>query len=198
MPIPDFDPDGLLPYGAFAGPHWVFPEPGGEGVAVDTYSVVERPTGTATRHALYAELDRYADSVTARVPCALFLVSGEFVTDEVDPLDIHIGVILLHDAMAELEQRDLWELNRMLDDREAKFGDKIKCRVTLQLARVFPPDHSRYPETLDQLARLRHVCAEPVPGGHGGYVQFTLCDEGGEPHEILSFLANAVAATQVD
>jgi hypothetical protein len=114
------------------------------------------------------------------VPCSLVMLSGGFVTEERDPEDADLVVVVDPVALQDMDSADLWLLFHVFDARSSHCADGT-LTITMQLAQVYPTDHPRYEGALAELAAARYLCMFPLHDDReAGYVQFLQC-EGGEP-----------------
>lgn len=204
MAIPDFE-GGFLPIGPPAGPIDLRDE-NGSPVEIDTFQgwttdvaelhdrLVMKIGGTSTRYALYHEFAQMLGELNRHIRCALVLVSGGFVTEETDPTDLHMGVVVQPQALAQLSGTDFWRLSRLFEDNEVFFGNGYT--ITTELVALYPVGHVRYPDTVGALASMRHKCGHPLGDSRtAGYVQLVQCEGGGPDAEFFAFLAGTTTAT---
>ena len=85
-------------------------------------------------------------------------------------------------------------LHHIFDGRSAPVANK-QLRIITQLAYVYPVGHERYLETLDSMARIRHLCGFPQGDDRlAGYVEFAQCEGGDDADaEVLELLAGAAS-----
>lgn len=198
MAVPGFESPGLfLPAGAYAGPL-----PGGGDVDIhagwptDEHELHARFVGmyqeSNTRAALWQELLNLKAQVSKELPCALYFVSGGFVMDVDNALDIHLVLVVPAHHLANLGQSDLYRVTAFFDDREHEFAGDLKS--TTQFVKVYPTHHQRFDETLVGLGMARYACDRPAQDERiGGYVQFQDCEGGDDDDQILGLLADATA-----
>ena len=201
VPVPGFE-NGFLPRGLQAG-H--LPIPGQpEDTNATTYhghpctleeihDALVTPHGldSETRARLFDNMAALAKVVERAVPGSLYLVTGSFVTELVDPYVLHLVAVFSGDKLSSVSSLDQWLVKRLMDGRELELpadGPKL----TSEYAVVYQHDHPEWLRALTVLAQVRNSAGYPTDEDReAGYLQFTLAEGGDFDDAISDLLAPA-------
>ncbi len=192
MSIPAFDGNGLLPIGESPGGIQTLTDEEGEEYSVATYAGhVATPTQVAsrflaaydnssTRAILHNEWVNLREAAVKRLPNSLFMMSGSFVTDETDPVDMYLAMTADRDEFGDLSTDDQFLLRRMFDgETQSLGGDVLTVDTDLFLTAQYP--HPRFDESNAALVQARYMCQHPAGDDVAvGYLIIAEDEGGGE------------------
>lgn len=160
--LPDFNEGGLLSVGEKLGEY--------NGVSVfgghDTTPTEVRDRFVAafpeswSRPALHREGNQFIMVARSLIPTALFYVWGDFVTDDRDPMNIGVTLVVTdHDAQ-ELSGSTVWLLNKLFNSRADHFTD-YDLTIYTEWCRRLPEGHHQFDDGQQDWLHKCYLASRP-------------------------------------
>lgn len=203
MAVPPFQPQGYLPVGAVIGYVDGDGTPEDEihsGWGTDWVEFEERFVGnfpnSSTRPVFYNEVRKTVEFAAEHFPCAVYLISGQFVTGQNDPADLQLVALVPASRMDLLESKYQWLTNRIFNDRECQPAADMELSVYLGLVTCYNPSDHRHSGMVADLNGYRFQLARPLSDELiAGYIQVSNCQGGDTDDHVFQLLTEASAAS---